>query len=282
MTAHVKSYTDGYAPAVAPIPDLDPDDRDQLDGVAALVRTVLRDAATAVYLYGSAVHGGLRADSDLDIFVVTGRATTPAERQALIEGLMACSRSSEDPDRRHLEVTAVVLGEIRPWRYPPALELQYGDWWRPEFGAGDWSPWTSPSADLAVLLTSLRAHGVPLFGPPVAVVVDPVPSADLERAVRDVIPELLPGIESRDHVRNSLLTLARIWFTLATGGIESKDVAAAWAIERLPAGTGAGLRLALAGYLGEATDTWDEPALATARTDWEAIIAALPEDAGSA
>ena len=76
-----------------------------------------------------------------------------------------------------------------------------------------------------------------------------MPRADLERAVRDVVPELLPGIETSARtgdVRNSLLTLARIWYTLATGGIESKDVAAAWAIERLPAGTGVGLRLALA------------------------------------
>ena len=35
-------------------------------------------------------------------------------------------------------------------------------------------------------------------------------------------------------VRNVLLTLARVWFTLETGTIASKDVAADWAITRLP------------------------------------------------
>jgi predicted nucleotidyltransferase len=265
---------------VPPIPDLDADDRGQLDGVVELIRTAFGDAALAVYLYGSAVDRGLRADSDLDIFVVTARPTTPAERQALIEGLMDRSRSSEYPDRRHLEVTVVVLGEVRPWRYPPALEMQYGDWWRPEFAAGDWSPWTSPSADLAVLLTSVRARGVPLFGPAPVELLDPVPQEDLDRAVRDVIPELLPGLETQDDTRNSLLTLARIWFTLETGGIESKDTAATWALERMPAGVGAGLRMARAGYLGEAPDTWDEPARAAAHRDWDAILAVLgPDDA---
>ncbi len=263
------------------IDDLVPGDRDQLDGVVALLRAVLDDGALAVYLYGSAVRGGLRADSDLDIFVVTRRPTTPTERKALIDGLMGRSRSSESPERRHLEVTVVVLADVRPWRYPPPLEMQYGDWWRDAFGAGDLSPWTSPSADLAVLLASVRAEGVPLFGPPVVQLLDPVPREDLEQAVREVIPELLPGL-GQDHTRHALLTLARIWYTLATGEIESKATAATWAMARMPAGTGDGLRLALAGYLGETPDTWDEPALAAARSDWQAMLAALgPDDAGS-
>ena len=59
-----------------PIPDLAPADRDQLNGVVELVQAVLGDAALAAYLYGSAVKGGLRKDSDLDIFLVTARPTT--------------------------------------------------------------------------------------------------------------------------------------------------------------------------------------------------------------
>jgi predicted nucleotidyltransferase len=250
--------------------------RKRLDGVVALIDDVLGDAVVAAYLSGSAVHGGLREDSDLDILVVIGRSTPPDERHALIDGLLARSRSPEHDERRHLEVTLVVLPDIRPWRYPPPLELQYGDWWRSAFDAGDLSPWTSPNADLAVLLTSVRDDGIPLIGRPAADVLDPVPPADLERALRDVIPELLPGLEE-DDTRNALLTLARIWFTLTTGRIGSKDVAAAWALERLPAGTGEGLRLARAGYLGEARDTWDAAALANARTDWLAMLTAIDQ-----
>lgn len=256
------------------MPALDPRDRRQLDGVVGLIHEVLGDAARAAYLYGSAVHGGLRADSDLDILVILDRFTDKTERKALIDGLLERSRSPEHLDRRHLEVTVVVLPDIRPWRYPPPLELQYGDWWRSEFTAGDLEPWTTPNADLAVLLTSVRADGVPLFGPPSVGMLEPVPPGDLERAVRDVIPELLPGLEE-DDTRNSLLTLARVWFTLATGRIESKDVAAMWAMNCLPDGTGEGLRLARAGYLGDAVDEWNESAMANARADWQAMLAAI-------
>ena len=256
------------------MPELDSDDRRQLDDVVDFVTALLGDAVTAAYLYGSAVCDGLRADSDLDILVVLGRPTTGPEREVLIHGLMARSRSPEHRERRPLEVSAVVLSDVRPWRYPPPLELQYGDWWRSAYVAGDLSPWATPDPDLAVLLTTARADGVALVGPPADEVLDPVPPEDLQRAVRAVIPVLLPGLEE-DDTRNSLLTLARIWLTLATGRIESKQVAAAWALERLPAGTGAGLRLARAGYLGEARDTWDEPTMADARNDWRAMLDAI-------
>jgi hypothetical protein len=48
----------------------------------------------------------------------------------------------------------------------------------------------------------------------------------------DELPSLVADLES--DTRNVLLTLARMWTTVATGRIVSKDAAAAWALERLP------------------------------------------------
>ena len=149
-------------------------------------------------------------------------------------------------------------------------------WWRKEFQAGQ-EPWTSPNPDLAVLFTSVRGSGLALVGPPASEVLDPVPLADLRQACRDVISELLPGLED-DDTRNSLLTLARIWYTLVTGRIASKDVAAAWAHERLPDGAGEALRMARAAYLGEVDDVWDGPRIARARADWDAILDRIDDD----
>ena len=206
-------------------------ERGQLDACVRLFREVLGDAALGAYLFGSAVTSGLRADSDLDILVVSDRRTTEVERRSLIEGCCRCRVAGDTTGRRHLEVTVVAQADIRPWRYPPPMELQYGDWWRDEFESGDLAPWTSPNPDLAVLLTAARADGVTLFGPPIESLIDAVPRADLDRASLDVIPALMADLD--DDVRNVLLTLARVWFTLETGAIASKDVAADWAIDRL-------------------------------------------------
>ncbi len=49
-----------------------------------------------------------------------------------------------------------------------------------------------------------------------------------------------------------LLTLARIWYTLAAGAFTSKDAAVAWALERLPPQLRGELTRARAVYLGHA------------------------------
>lgn len=55
-----------------------------------------------------------------------------------------------------------------------------------------------------------------------------------------------------------LLTLTRIWTTLGTGEIRSKDAAADWVLPRLTAEHRAVLERARAIYLGQAPDTWDD------------------------
>jgi streptomycin 3"-adenylyltransferase len=72
----------------------------------------------------------------------------------------------------------------------------------------------------------------------------------------DSTPVLMPGIEEGNDIRNGLLTLARIWTTLATGEIRSKDEAAGWRLERLPEEHRAALAHACAAYLGEVTEDW--------------------------
>ena len=246
----------------------------QIDAVVELVRDVLGDAAVGVYLFGSAVTSGLRPDSDLDILVVSRRGMTKDERRRLIRGLLGISRSRGDrTQRRHLELTIVVQADIRPWRSPPPMEFQYGDWWRTEFEAGDAEPWTSPNPDLALLLSAARVNAVALFGASIDRNVDVVPRADLDRALSAVVPDLMADLEG--DVRNVLLTLARVWFTLETGAIRSKDEAAAWAIPRLPEGRGDALRLARAAYRGDAQDAWHEEEMAMARGDAAAMAEAI-------
>ena len=197
-----------------------------LDGALASARIV------GVYLFGSAVEDGLRPDSDIDLFVVTDRRLGTSEKARLVGGLLPISgRATRPSEWRPLEVTAVAEPEVRPWRYPARIELQYGEWLRTAFLAGDVEPDPAANPDLAVLITTVRDRGRPLVGPPAREVLDAVPSDDLARAMVDSVPSLLDDLEG--DTRNVLLTLARIWATVSTGEIRSKDSAADWALERL-------------------------------------------------
>ena len=233
-------------------------DREQLDRVAGLVREVLGPSVVGAYLFGSAVLGGLRRESDLDVLVVSKRHTTREEKQRLVERLLAISgRPTPNGRLRRVELTIVVESELKPWRYPPSFDFQYGDWLRTEFERGVLEPWpTKVNPDLAALLTMVLLADAPVLGPPPAAVLDPVPHDDLVRAIVGDIDSLLGDLD--DDTRNVILTLARIWSTVATGVIRSKDAAADWALERLPDEHRAPLERARAIYLGEEDERWDD------------------------
>lgn len=232
---------------------------EQLDRVTALVREVLGEAVLGIYLHGSAVFGGLRPRSDLDLLAVVARPTTATERRRLVKRLLRSSgRGDPTGGSRSIELTVVVQADVRPWRYPPPMELQYGDWWRTEFEAGLLSPWESPNPDLAITISQVLAADRPLFGPVPAELLDPVPAADLRRAMLDGIPSLLADLEGDEA--NVILTFARIWTTLETGRIVPKDEAADWVLTRLPQEQRPTLEQARAIYLGERADDWSTSA----------------------
>ena len=214
----------------APLP---PEAAALADAVVAILRDVLGEAILGAYLHGSAVLGGLRPSSDLDVFAIVDRPTSDAERRAIVARLLEISgRRASRGAARPVELTIVQAAEIRPWRASPTVELLYGEWLRDAFERGS-VPAPTPMPDVGPEIALALQGNRPLVGPPPADLIDPVPVAELRRSVLAGVPSLLADLET--DTRNVLLTFARIWFTLETGRIDSKDVAAAWAVERVPA-----------------------------------------------
>jgi aminoglycoside 9-adenylyltransferase len=134
-------------------------------------------------------------------------------------------------------------------------DYQYGEWLREDFMAGQ-VPAPHPDADLAILITSARSSSEPLRGPALDEITDPVPPADLRRAIKDSVQPLIGDMVGDE--RNVLLTLARMVVTLETGEIVSKDDADDRVMSTLPAGSRDLLDLARQGYLGAAADDWTQ------------------------
>ncbi len=84
----------------------------------------------------------------------------------------------------------------------------------------------------------------------------PVPSGDLTRAMQAGIDPLRGDLHA--DTRNVLLTFARMWSTLATGVIRSKDAAADWVLDRLPEEHQPVLARARAIHLGQQPEGWDD------------------------
>jgi hypothetical protein len=169
----------------------------------------------------------------VDVLVLSRRRTTRKEKQRLVDGLLSFSGLMTSEGRwRRIELIIVVESEIKPWRYPPSLDFLYGDWLRSEYERGNVEPSPRTKPDLASQITMVLLANTPLFGPPPAEFFDPVPHADLVRATVGDIDLLLGNLET--DTANVVLTLARIWSTLATGAIRPKDAAADWVLAHLP------------------------------------------------
>jgi streptomycin 3"-adenylyltransferase len=241
--------------------------------VVHIVTDILGEDVVGAYLHGSAVLRGLRATSDIDVLAVSRRHTTVEERRRIVQRLLEISgrRATRGP-ARPVELTIVVQGDVRPWRYPPHAEFLYGEWLRDEYEAGT-VPSPGPAPDLAPLIAMVLLGNRPLLGPPPAQVLDPVPAHDLRRAIVAGVPNLLNDLES--DTRNVLLTLARIWTTLATGEIRSKDAAADWVVPRLPAEHRPVLARARAMYVGDEPEGDWSDAMAAVRRHTDHVVAQI-------
>ena len=235
---------------------------DQLEAVVGLAGDVLGPDLVAVYLYGSAMLGGLQPRSDVDLLVLGARCLTAAEKRTVADRLLEISLDpppgwAQQVGGRMLEVTVVSRTEIDPWRYPPGMDLQYGEWLRAELAAGGpLAPEPTPSPDLALLLENVRRTGRALWGPTPRAAIGSIPPADLIRATAAGAEEVLPGIDEGTDTTNGLLTLARMWLLLQTGEMAPKDMAADWAIPHLAGDDRTVLELARARYLGETDRDW--------------------------
>jgi predicted nucleotidyltransferase len=230
----------------------------QIGSLVEGARDVLRGDLVGAYLHGSAVLGGFRPDSDIDVIVVSARRTTADEKRRLVDLLLSLSgRKASLRPGRPIELDVVVESEIRPWRYPPTFDFKYNELLRDRFESGELEPWADTrDRDLASAVTMALLGDEPLAGRQPAQVFDPVPR-------RDYIDAILRDVGTVDQylswdTRNVVLTLPRIWSAVATGAVYSKEDAAGWALPRLPEEHRAVLERARAAYRGEAEDSWGD------------------------
>ncbi len=210
-----------------------------------------------VYLYGSSIVGGLEKYSDLDLFVVSNRATTREEKATLATALLKISSIYMKSNELPIEMTIVEQSEINPWHYPPRFDFQYGEWLRKQFEYENIEPWPAKEMpDLALLITQILLASTTLAGAKPDQLLCKVPYKDFMTALKDALPHLMADLES--DVRNVLLTFARIWSTVATDAIRSKPSAADWVISHLPEKYHPVMKRAKAICKGEEKEHWDD------------------------
>lgn len=232
-----------------------PEDIEQASAAMASLCEILGDGLLAVYLHGSAVSGGLRPQSDIDLLAVVERSLTKDERDALLSSLLRLSarHPAVAGERRCLEVMVFTRPDLADNLFPARAEFVYGEWLRGDFEAGE-TPKPVQDPELTLALAQARQEARPLFGPDRDVLLPATSAATVRRAMYELLPSLLEGLQ--DETRNVLLTLARMLHTACRGTFVSKDEATLWAIPQLAGDEALTLAQARKAYRGEVADRW--------------------------
>ncbi len=221
----------------------------QLKDSIELLKIILEPDLLGVYLYGSSLVGGLQKYSDIDVFVVTNRATNSEEKAKLIANLLQISGIYMKSSKLPMEITLVEKRMINPWQYPPHFDFQYGDWLRESFEKGIIEPWENHEMpDLAVIVTQVLLKSETLWGLKPEQLLVQVPYHDLNRL----------AAELEHDTRNVLLTFARIWSTLETDTIRPKPAAADWVMNHLPKRHQSVMKRAKSICVGAENEYWDD------------------------
>lgn len=230
--------------------------RRQVEAASACIRQIFAGNLIALHLYGSAVEGGLKPQSDIDLLVTLREPINARQRKKLMQDLLTISAPpGTSGPYRALEVTVVLYSQIVPWRFPPAREMQFGEWLRDDIRAGVFEP-AMVDPDLSILLTQARRASVPLFGEPAETLFNVIPFSDVLQTFRHILEMWQKPADLEGDERNIILALARIWYSVVTGNIVAKDEAASWLLPQLPAEHADLLQAARAEYLGLTKHNW--------------------------
>ncbi len=197
------------------------------------VQAILGDRFVGMYLDGSLTSGAFDQASDIDFIVVTDEEVSAAD----FAKLQAMHDQVALLDLRwgnQLEGSYISRPALR--RYDPARALHPNI----ERGTGERLKMVHHDAAWILHRWIVREQGITLAGPDPHTLIDPVRAADMQQAMGAMLPEwagrLLQNpavLGQRGAQSYAVLTLCRVRYTLHTGTVGAKPVAARWAQEAL-------------------------------------------------
>ena len=196
---------------------------------------ILGNDLTGFYLDGSLALGDFDpASSDVDFLAAVARPIAPDTFAALATMHRRVAASGR-PFATELEGSYIHLAALR--RHNPA-DATFPNL---ERGPDEVLKWATHHSDWGLHRHIVREHGVSLFGPPAATLIDPVSQGDIRAATAGVLrswwatPAATAAIRAAQpgYLTYVVLTMCRALYALAHGEAASKPAAAAWAMQSL-------------------------------------------------
>lgn len=204
-----------------------------LDALLAGVHSSLGEELIGFYLDGSLALGDFDpATSDVDFIAAVAHPVSPAAFEALAD-MHRQMRDSGRPMATELEGSYIHLSALRSHDPADAVFPNL------ERGSDEVLKYKEHHSDWVIHRYTVREHGIALYGPPPATLIDPVTPDDVRRATAGVPRSWWSTAEAEDYIREAPLsalviyvvpTMCRALYALEYGVVVSKPVAGRWAL----------------------------------------------------
>jgi predicted nucleotidyltransferase len=208
-----------------------PEVNDILHELIKSVQSILASHFIGMYLEGSLTSGDFDEDSDIDFVVVTDEDIS-GDLFSALQSLHERIATIDSWCAIQLEGSYISRYALR--RYDPKHALYPNI----ERGSGERLKMVSHDEPWNIHRYILRERGIPLIGPALKTLIDPVSPNELRRAMYPTLhgwaTQILNNpneMDRRGYQSYTVLSLCRILYTLQLGDVVSKSKAASWAKE---------------------------------------------------
>lgn len=223
------------------------------------LKNILKDNLVGIYLHGSLPMGSFNIKtSDIDFLVVTEKPLTLKLKREIIGKLIELS---DKAPAKGLEMSVVLLKDLKKFHYPTPFELHYSQNWKDDYLMGKLDLKTKRyDRDLASHFVKTKKRGFRLYGAPIKSTFPEIPHKvymqsimyDFDNIKQDILTNPVYGI----------LNLCRTVKDLQDGTVSSKAEGGNWALKHLNPEFKSLIQQALAHYAGKGQkDKWSKKQL---------------------
>lgn len=214
------------------------DVKEQIRNVTDIWLKCIGESAVGIYLHGSiALNCFVEGVSDIDILVICNRRLTREERLIISSNIIEI-----DCKPSPLEMSAVWINDLNPWKSPTPCQFHYSDSWTEHYKNllnGNIKDSFIVDEDFCDADIACHAHlthqsGICIYGSPIKEVFPIIPEHDFWNSISSNISEYDFQAYNLRYFASNILILGRILSYKIEKRILSKYDGALWTLDNVP------------------------------------------------
>ncbi|MDR0272351.1 MAG: DUF4111 domain-containing protein [Clostridiales bacterium] len=222
--------------------NVSPQVKAQIQNVIEIWKSHLGEDLIGIYLHGSIVlncfvESGENVKSDIDILIITGRKIARGERLLIARKIIGVDRTPSP-----LEISAVWVGDLIPWKFPALCQFHYSDSWTERYIKMLYGEINEnfivdsdfEDEDIASYVHLINQSGICIYGKPIGETFPSVPEEDFWKSISADIDDYDFNAYNPRYFASNILILARILSYKREKKILSKYDGGLWALNNVP------------------------------------------------